>query len=73
MVKFAYHASHEQFEPSALLEYVQAAEQAEFTAVSCSDHCHPWSDRQGQSSFSWSWLGAAMQATSLLFGVVWAK
>ena len=35
-----------------------------------SDHFSPWSERQGQSAFAWSWLGAALQATSLPFGVV---
>ena len=72
MVKIAYHASHEQFKPSALLKYVQMAELAGFTAGSSSDHFHPWSDRQGESGFSWAWLGAAMQATSLPFGVICA-
>jgi coenzyme F420-dependent glucose-6-phosphate dehydrogenase len=72
MVQFGYHASHEQFPPSALLEYAQRAEQAGFSAISCSDHFHPWSDRQGESGFAWSWLGAAMQATALPFGVVCA-
>jgi probable non-F420 flavinoid oxidoreductase len=38
----------------------------------CSDHLAPWSERQGQSGHAWSWLGAAMQATSLPFGVVTA-
>jgi probable non-F420 flavinoid oxidoreductase len=36
----------------------------------CSDHFSPWSARQGQSGFAWSWLGAALQATNLSFGVV---
>lgn len=72
MVKLAYHASHEQFKPSALLKYAQAAEQAGFTAISSSDHFYPWSDRQGESGFSWAWIGAAMQATSLPFSVVCA-
>ncbi len=36
----------------------------------CSDHFHPWSERQGQSGFAWSWLGAAMHASPLPFGVV---
>ncbi|MBD2230765.1 TIGR03885 family FMN-dependent LLM class oxidoreductase [Phormidium tenue] len=72
MVKFAYHASHEQFAPSALLGWAQQAEQAGFTAVTCSDHFHPWSERQGESGFAWTWLGAAMQATSVPFGVVCA-
>ncbi|WP_414550743.1 TIGR03885 family FMN-dependent LLM class oxidoreductase [Anabaena sp. CCY 0017] len=79
MAFFGYHASHEQFKPSALLKYVQAAHQAGFSRISCSDHFHPWSDvydglrqRQGESGYAWSWLGAAMQATPLNFGVVCA-
>jgi probable non-F420 flavinoid oxidoreductase len=63
MVKIGYHASHEQFTPSALLQWVQLAEQAGFTRVLSSDHFHPWGEQQGQSGFAWSWLGAAMQAT----------
>jgi probable non-F420 flavinoid oxidoreductase len=38
----------------------------------CSDHFHPWSERQGQSGFAWSWLGAALEATRLSFGTVCA-
>ena len=64
------HASHEQVHPTALLEAVQAAEAAGFTAAMCSDHFSPWSQRQGHSAFAWSWLGAALQATALPFGVV---
>ena len=64
------HASHEQIHPRALLQAVQAAESAGFTAAMCSDHFSPWSQRQGHSAFAWSWLGAALQATSLPFGVV---
>lgn len=70
MTHIGYHASHEQFKPSELLKYVQMAEPAGFTAALSSDHFHPWSEQQGQSGFAWSWLGAAMQATSLSFGVV---
>jgi len=66
MVSIGYHASHEQFKPSELLQYVQQAEQAGFTRVLSSDHFHPWSEAQGQSGFAWSWLGAAMQATPTL-------
>lgn len=65
-----FHASHEQFSPRELLELVQRAERAGFGAAMCSDHFYPWSERQGQSGFAWSWLGAALQATSLPFGVV---
>jgi coenzyme F420-dependent glucose-6-phosphate dehydrogenase len=66
MVKIGYHASHEQFQPSALLKWVQRAEQAGFSHVLSSDHFHPWGEEQGQSGFAWSWLGAAMQATPQL-------
>ena len=72
MVMCAYHASQEQFTPSALLRYVGLAEQAGFTAVSSSEHLQPWSPRQGQSGFAWAWPGAAMQVTSLPFSVVCA-
>jgi G6PDH family F420-dependent oxidoreductase len=65
-----FHASHEQIAPSVLLQNVQAAEEAGFAAAMCSDHFAPWGERQGHSGFAWSWLGAALQATSLPFGVV---
>ncbi|HSO51818.1 MAG TPA: TIGR03885 family FMN-dependent LLM class oxidoreductase, partial [Actinomycetes bacterium] len=65
-----YHASHEQLPPSELLRCVVAAEEAGFQAAMCSDHFAPWSSRQGHSGFAWSWLGAALQATRLGFGVV---
>jgi probable non-F420 flavinoid oxidoreductase len=64
------HCSHEQLHPTALLESARAAEDAGFTAAMCSDHFSPWSARQGQSAFAWSWLGAALQATTVPFGVV---
>jgi coenzyme F420-dependent glucose-6-phosphate dehydrogenase len=70
MAILGYHASHEQFRPGTLLSHVQAAERAGFRAAMCSDHFHPWSERQGQSGFAWSWLGAALHATQLPMGVV---
>jgi coenzyme F420-dependent glucose-6-phosphate dehydrogenase len=70
MSQIGFHASHEQFSPSALTSFVRLAEEAGFTAAKSSDHFHPWSDRQGQSGFAWSWLGAAMQATTLPFGII---
>jgi coenzyme F420-dependent glucose-6-phosphate dehydrogenase len=72
MAVVAYHASHEQFAPSALLRYAQLAEQAGFTAITSSDHLQPWSLRQGESGFSWAWLGAAMQVISLPCSLVCA-
>src|ERR1041384_4423806 len=70
MVEFGYHASHEQFSPRELLSYIQLAEKAGFTAAMSSDHFSPWSERQGESGFAWSFLGAALAATQLPFGVV---
>jgi probable non-F420 flavinoid oxidoreductase len=70
MTVFGFHNSHEQIHPAALLAAVQRAEAAGFQAAMCSDHFSPWSTRQGQSGFAWSWLGAALQATQLDFGVV---
>jgi coenzyme F420-dependent glucose-6-phosphate dehydrogenase len=70
-VKIGYHASHEQFLPSELLRWVVAAEGAGFQGALSSDHFYPWSEQQGQSGFAWSWLGAALQATSKIdFGIV---
>src|SRR5687767_5024181 len=70
MTIVGWHASHEQIAPSRLLAAVQRAEQAGFDAAMSSDHFAPWSARQGESGFAWSWLGAAMAATALPFGVV---
>lgn len=70
MPRVGYHASHEQYAPGDLIRLVELAERAGFRSGMCSDHFHPWSERQGESGFAWSWLGAALQATSLPFGVV---
>jgi probable non-F420 flavinoid oxidoreductase len=64
------HHSHEQIAPSALLDVARAAEAAGFDGGMSSDHFSPWSARQGESGFAWSWLGAALASTSLPFGVV---
>ena len=69
-VHFGYHCSHEQFAPSRLLALAERAERAGFTAALSSDHLHPWSERQGESGFAWSFLGAALARTGLSFGVV---
>ena len=70
MTAIGFHASHEQISPGALLKAVSHAEEAGFSRAMCSDHFTPWSERQGESGFAWSWLGAALQATELPFGVV---
>jgi probable non-F420 flavinoid oxidoreductase len=70
MSLIGYQASHEQFKPSELVKWSIMAEKVGFQSINCSDHFHPWSERQGQSGYSFAWLGAAMQATNLPFGVV---
>src|SRR3954464_3992242 len=72
MHRIGYHASHEQFSPRELLDLVKLAEQAGFDCAMSSDHFHPWSERQGHSGYAWSWLGAAMEATRLPFGIITA-
>ena len=70
MPRIGFHCSHEQIPPRELLAAVRHAEQAGFAAAMSSDHFSPWSERQGESGFAWSFLGAALEATSLPFGVV---
>jgi len=69
-VRIGYHCSHEQLPPSALLRHVIHAEAAGFASSSSSDHLMPWSEQQGHAGHVWSFLGAAMQATSLPMGCV---
>src|ERR1044071_313344 len=70
MTVYGIHASHEQIPPAELLSAVVAAERHGFEAAMCSDHFSPWSSRQGESAFAWSWLGAPLEATTLSCGVV---
>lgn len=70
MTVVGFHASHEQISPRQLLRDVRDAQEAGFDAAMCSDHFAPWGERQGESGFSWSWLGAAMATTDLPYGCV---
>ena len=70
MPRYALHCSHEQIPPSRLLQSIAHAEQAGFQGGMSSDHFAPWSERQGESGFAWSFLGAALARTQLPFGVV---
>ncbi len=70
MPRVGFHCSHEQIPPSRMLEAVRHAERAGFAAAMSSDHLVPWSARQGESGFAWSFLGAALATTGLTFGVV---
>lgn len=71
-MRVGFHASHEQFAPAELLDLTCRAEAAGFQAGMSADHLAPWSERQGESGFAWLWLGAALRATDLPFGVVTA-
>ena len=70
MALLCYHASHEQFTPSHLLRLVKLAEEAGFQGIHSSDHIAPWSVRQGQSGFTFSWIAAALQATTLPYSMI---
>ena len=70
MTTFGYQISHEQFPPSQLLAFAKKAEAAGFDELASSDHLFPWSSAQGHSGFAWSWMAAALEATSLSCGVV---
>jgi len=70
MPRIGWHASHEQIPPSRLLRDARHAEEAGFEVGMSSDHFSPWSARQGESGFAWSWLGAALATTGLPFRVI---
>jgi coenzyme F420-dependent glucose-6-phosphate dehydrogenase len=59
--------AHERFAPDELLRQAQAAEQAGFDIVACSDHLAPWWEdgdpAPANSGNAWVWLGAASQVT----------
>jgi len=61
-----YTLSSEEQSPADLVRQAQMAEDAGFEFALISDHYHPWTDRQGQSPFVWSVIGAVAQATRRL-------
>ena len=66
MIEIGYSLSSEEHPPAELVRQAVAAEAAGFSFALVSDHFHPWTDRQGQSPFVWSVIGAIAQATSTL-------
>ncbi len=66
MVELGYALSSEEHAPNDLVRYAQRAEQAGFTFALISDHYHPWTNKQGNSPFAWSVLGAISQVTKKL-------
>jgi len=65
-VKLGYTLSSEEHPPDVLVRHAQSAEAAGFEFALISDHFHPWIDRQGESPFVWSVVGAVAQATDTL-------
>lgn len=63
MTSFGYALSCEEHGPDELVRYARRAEEAGFEFALVSDHFHPWTDRQGQSPFVWSVIGAMAEAT----------
>ena len=66
MVNIGYKLSSEEHSPNDLIQYARQAEAAGFTFAMISDHYHPWTDRQGQSSFVWSVIGGVAAVTGRL-------
>src|SRR3954451_1701003 len=66
VIELGYALSSEEHSPAELVRLARAAEQAGFTFALVSDHYHPWTDRQGESAFVWSVIGAIAQATDEL-------
>ncbi len=65
MTSLGYFLSCEAFTPDELVRQAVRAEAAGFERLWISDHFHPWNDKQGQSPFVWSVIGALSQACSL--------
>ncbi len=64
-MKIGYSLSSEEMDPTDMIRWAQQAEAAGFTSCAISDHFHPWTDRQGQSPFVWSVLGALATMTEM--------
>ena len=62
-MELGYAISSEEHAPNDLVRYAQMAEEAGFTFAMISDHFHPWIDKQGQSPFVWSVIGAIAATT----------
>jgi G6PDH family F420-dependent oxidoreductase len=65
-MEIGYHLSSEEHGPNELVKYALRAEEVGFSFALISDHYHPWSDRQGQSPYVWSVIGAIAHSTQKL-------
>jgi coenzyme F420-dependent glucose-6-phosphate dehydrogenase len=66
MIEIGYKLCSEEQSPHELIECARSAEEAGFSFAMISDHFHPWTDRQGQSPYVWSVIGAIAQVTERL-------
>lgn len=66
MPELGYALSSEEHPPGELVRWARRAEEAGFGYALVSDHFHPWVDRQGESPFVWSVIGAIAEATETL-------
>lgn len=64
-MRIGYFLSSEEYHPAELLEQARLAEEAGFSALWISDHYHPWTGAQGQSSMVWGMIGAISQVCRL--------
>src|ERR1044072_7509976 len=65
-MRLGYALSCEEHAPADIVRFARLAEEHGFEVARISDHFHPWTDRQGESAFVWSALGAIAQATERL-------
>ena len=65
-MNLGYAISSEEHRPLDIVRHARRAEEAGFGYALISDHYHPWIDRQGQSPFVWSVIGAIANATEKL-------
>lgn len=63
MADIGFFLSSEEHGPSDLVAQAQMAEEAGIGSVFVSDHFHPWTNRQGESPFVWSVIGAIAATT----------
>jgi coenzyme F420-dependent glucose-6-phosphate dehydrogenase len=63
MAEIGYALASEDWAPADLVHLARRAEESGFEYALISDHIHPWTDKQGNSAFVWSVIGAIAQAT----------
>jgi coenzyme F420-dependent glucose-6-phosphate dehydrogenase len=66
MAEIGYALASEDWSPGDLVGLARGAEESGFEYALISDHIHPWIDKQGNSAFVWSVIGAIAEATEQL-------